>query len=91
MSFISVPVSDVADRCDNSAEIVRWVSESMRPFKIVSDRGYQCLMKTGRPDYYIPSPETVSRDTKQVFVKCRQRIGTMLQVSNNLIIEFIIT
>ncbi|KIL55792.1 hypothetical protein M378DRAFT_53553, partial [Amanita muscaria Koide BX008] len=47
--------------------IVRWVSESMRPFQIVNDRGFQSLMKTGRPDYHIPSPETISRDVKQVF------------------------
>jgi hypothetical protein len=63
-----------------STEIVRWVAESMRPFKIVNDRGFQCLMKTGRPGLYIPSPETVSRDTKNVFARCRKRIATMLQV-----------
>jgi hypothetical protein len=63
-----------------SAEIVRWVAESMRPFKIVRDRGFISLMKTGRPGYYIPSPETVSRDTKKVFARCRKRIATILQV-----------
>jgi hypothetical protein len=62
------------------AEIVRWVSESMRPFSIVDDRGFQSLMKTGRPTYYIPSASTVSRDVKQVFVKVRGRIAKMLQV-----------
>lgn len=66
------------------AEIVRWVSESMRPFKIVKDRGFQCLMKTGRPEHYIPSPETVSRDVKKVFVRCRQRIAAMLQVKSSI-------
>lgn len=59
---------------------MRWVCESMRPFQIVSDRGFQSLMKTGRPEYYIPSPTTVSRDVKQVFVKARQRMARMLQV-----------
>jgi hypothetical protein len=53
----------------------------MRPFKIVKDRGFQSLMKTGRPEYYIPSSETVSRDVKTVFVRSRQRIAKMLQVS----------
>jgi hypothetical protein len=62
------------------AEIVRWVAESKRPFKIVKDRGFQSLMKTGRPAYYIPSPETVSRDVKMVFVEVRKRIAKMLQV-----------
>ncbi|KAG1724562.1 uncharacterized protein EDB91DRAFT_1239965 [Suillus paluster] len=38
------------------AELVHWVAESLRPFNIVKDRGFQCLMKTGRPEYYIPSP-----------------------------------
>ena len=63
-----------------SAEIVRWVAESMRPFNIVKDRGFVSLMKTGRPGYYIPSPETVSRDTKKVFARCRKRIAKILQV-----------
>lgn len=58
---------------------MRWVSESKRPFNIVNDRGFQSLMKTGRPEYYIPSPTTVSRDVKQVFANVRKRIAKMLQ------------
>jgi hypothetical protein len=61
------------------AEIVRWVCENARPFNIVSDRGFRSLMKTGRPEYYIPSPSTVSRDVKQVFVHTRNRIAKMLK------------
>lgn len=61
-------------------EIVRWVAESMRPFKIVDDHGFQCLMKTGRPDHYIPSAKTVSRDVKKVFTQCRKRIAKTLNV-----------
>jgi hypothetical protein len=64
------------------AEIVRWVAESKRPFKIVKDRGFQSLMKTGRPGYHIPSPDTVSRDVKMVFVNVRKRIAKMLQVGS---------
>jgi hypothetical protein len=63
-----------------SMEIIQWVAESMHPFKIVKDQGFQCLMKTGRPGYYIPSPETVSQDTKKVFVHVRRRIAMMLQI-----------
>jgi len=51
----------------------------MRPFNIVKDRGFQSLMKTGRPECYIPSPSTVSRDVKLVFAKARLRIAKMLQ------------
>ena len=62
------------------AEIVRWVAESKRPFKIVVDRGFQSLMKTGRPEYYIPSPTTVSWDVKKVFVNVHKQMATLLQV-----------
>ena len=65
----------------DSAEIVQWVSESMRPFSIVEDRGFHSLMKTGRPEYYLPSTLTVSHDVKEVFTKVRMRITNMLQVS----------
>ena len=61
------------------AEIVRWVAESKRPFKIVSDRGFQSLMKTGRPEYHIPSEHTVSRDVKQAFVHARKQNANILQ------------
>lgn len=36
-------------------------------------------MKTGRPDYYIPSPSTVSRDVRLVFAQVRKRMAKMLQ------------
>jgi hypothetical protein len=62
------------------AEIVRWVSKNMRPFSIVGDRAFLSLMKTGRPEYYIPSPSTVSRDVKLVFRNARKRMAKMLQV-----------
>ena len=63
------------------AEIVRWVSESLHPFDIITDRGFQSLMKTGRPGYYLPHPTTVSRDVRLVFARTRKRVTMMLQVS----------
>jgi hypothetical protein len=62
------------------AEIVLWVSESKRPFKVVKDRGFQKLMKTGQPEYHIPSPETISRDVKKVFLHVQKCMAKMLQV-----------
>jgi hypothetical protein len=62
------------------AEIIRWVTESKRSFVIVKDRGFQSLMKTGRPADQIPSPATMSRDVKTIFVKVCKRIAKMLQV-----------
>jgi hypothetical protein len=42
-------------KTESKAETVRWVSESIRPFEIVEDWGFQFLMKSGRPEFYIPS------------------------------------
>ena len=69
-------------KTESRAEIVRWVAESLRPFETVTDRGFQSLMKTGRPELYIPSPVTISRDVKLVFANVRQRIAQMLQTYN---------
>ena len=60
---------------------MRWVSESLRPYSIVEDRGFKSLMKTGRLASYIPSPSTISHDVKLVFAQTRQRIANMLRVS----------
>lgn len=64
-------------------EVVRWVAENKRPFAIVSDKRFHRLMKTGpgRTELYIPSPATVGRDVRKVFVATRQRIAAKLQVS----------
>ncbi|KAG2092146.1 uncharacterized protein F5147DRAFT_779766 [Suillus discolor] len=66
-------------RTESKAEIVKWVSESLRPYNIVRDRGFQCLMKTGRPEIYIPSPSTISRDVRLVFARTRTRIAKMFK------------
>ena len=65
-------------------EIVEWVTESMRPFSIVEDEGFKTLMKTGRPNHYIPKQHTITRDVKQVFKKMRKRIQKMLKVRSIL-------
>ena len=63
------------------AEIAQWVCVSVRPFDLVSDEGFLFVMKTGRPELYIPSPSTVSRDVRLVFAWTCQRVATMLNVS----------
>ena len=65
------------------AEIVRWVSESLRPFSTIEDRGFKSLMKTGRHEYYLPSHSTVSRDVRLVFAHTCNCIAKMLQVSSD--------
>jgi hypothetical protein len=65
-----------------SVAFVRWVAESNRPFQIVNDPGFRMLMKTGRPDCYIPSAETLSRDVKNIFVRVRACISKTLKVKS---------
>jgi hypothetical protein len=62
------------------------VAESVRPFKIVEDRGFLSLMKTGRPEYYVPSAATVSKDVQLVFGRSRERIAKMLQVRDSSVV-----
>ncbi|KAF9221349.1 hypothetical protein BS17DRAFT_844603, partial [Gyrodon lividus] len=64
------------------AEIVKWVCESLRPFAIISDHSFQSLMKTGRPEYYIPSALTISHDVRLVFARTRVRVAKMLKEYN---------
>lgn len=47
--YIWVPV----DGSFYSTEIVHWVAESLCPFLIVSDQGFQLLMKMRWPEHYI--------------------------------------
>ena len=53
----------------------------MHPFKIVEDDKLKLLMKTGRPEYPLPSATTLSRDVHQVYVHVRHRVAAMLHVS----------
>jgi hypothetical protein len=69
-------------RAEIKAEIVKWVCVSIQPFDVVSDESFHYLMKSGRPDMYVPSPSTVSRDVRLVFTRTRQRIAKMLSVSH---------
>ncbi|KAK0455162.1 uncharacterized protein EV420DRAFT_1621399 [Desarmillaria tabescens] len=50
----------------------------LHPFAIAKDWGFNCLMKTGYPECYIPHPSTISRDVKTVFAKSRNRIADLL-------------
>ena len=63
------------------AGIVCWVSESLCLFERVNNHGFKNIMKTGRPEYYIPSPSTLSWDVRLVFTNIWQRMAKMLQVS----------
>ncbi|EIW53698.1 uncharacterized protein TRAVEDRAFT_133883, partial [Trametes versicolor FP-101664 SS1] len=42
-------------------------------------RALLSLLKTGHPGYFVPSPSTVSRDLKVVFVRTRNHIAKVLQ------------
>ena len=66
----------------NRAKIVQWVAESACLFEIVNNTGFQCLMKMGRPEYYLPKPAVVLRDVWNMFVWAWQRLAEKLQAYN---------
>jgi len=62
-------------KSEAQAEIIQWVSESKRPFNI-KEQGFQSLMKTGRPHYYIPSTITISW-----FLRCQTCLCQCLKMN----------
>ncbi|KAF8257333.1 hypothetical protein EI94DRAFT_1558922, partial [Lactarius quietus] len=66
-------------RLEACAEFVCWVTENKQPFQIVNDRAFHSLMKTGWPESFIPSTESLSRDVKNAFVSAHGHIAKMLQ------------
>jgi hypothetical protein len=64
---------------NSSARIVKWVTENNRPANIIKDRELRELLTAGRPHIELPSPDTISRDIKASFNKCRERIATLLR------------
>lgn len=66
-----------------SVTCARWVAESMRPFRIVKDRGVRWLCKTGRNSFYLPDETTVARDVKRLFLYSQEKLAAELQASFN--------
>lgn len=60
---------------------VKWMAKSHRAFAIVDDKGYHRNMKSGRPHQYIPTADTISRDVRYVFIRAREKIARLLNVS----------
>ncbi|GBE82246.1 hypothetical protein SCP_0406300 [Sparassis crispa] len=60
-------------------KLVKWVTESNHPVRIVSDREFQELMMAGHPTLVLPSSMTLARDIKSLFEHCRERIGQLLR------------
>jgi hypothetical protein len=67
--------------CAYSARLVKWVTENNRPLNIINDRELRNLLTAGRPSIHLPSHDTISRDIKAAFEKCRDRVAKLLQVS----------
>ena len=70
------------------AEIVHWVCTYLCLFDIVSDLYFLSIVKTGHPEYYVPSLSTVSWDVQSVFARMQQRISRLLIVSGLLTYAF---
>jgi len=64
---------------NNSAHLVKWITENNRPANIINDRELRALLTAGRPNIELPSNNTIFRDVKASFEKCRDRIAKLLQ------------
>ena len=67
-------------------EIVHWVAESAWPFKIVTNSGFQCLMRMGRPNCYLPDLCTVSHDVQNAFTQVHRKLALRLQVNVSFVL-----
>jgi hypothetical protein len=67
--------------CHGRVAFCEWIVDSMRPVRIVKDRGLHTIVKTGRPGYEIPSESTVRRDLDVIFDVVEERVGNLLRVS----------
>ena len=76
ITYLTTPASTLEVRVNH----VGWMCESKRPFAIAKDGGYHRNMKTGHPHQYIPSPETISRDVRVVFVEACKHMSRLLKV-----------
>ena len=80
--FSSLRIYSTPNKSICSVAFISWVMESNQPFQIVNDPSFRMLMKTGRPDCYIPSAETLSCDVKNIFVCIHACIAKMLEVKS---------
>ena len=64
---------------DLSAHIAKWVAENNHSANIVSDPELIEILTTGRPHIKVSTPNTVRRDVKAAYAKCRDRITKLLQ------------
>ena len=72
---------DCNSHTTSSVTIVRWISESMCPFRIVKDRGLRWLCKTGQPHFYLPNDTTVAKDVKFLHDWLEHHLAEELQVN----------
>jgi hypothetical protein len=74
-----ISVNTFLDSLYISTHIAKWVAESNRPAIIASDPELINLLSTGHPHLKVPSPNTIRHDVKAAYLKCRERIATLLQ------------
>lgn len=58
---------------------MNWVAERNRPVDIVQDPEFRYPYTVAWPNLVMPSPNTVRRDIKVIYAKCRDRVTTLLR------------
>lgn len=70
---------------------MKWVTESNRPVNIVDDHELRELLRAGRPQLEIPSPDTLARKVHLAFEQASKQIRSLLHVSFFLSLLILLT
>ncbi|THU86659.1 hypothetical protein K435DRAFT_970193, partial [Dendrothele bispora CBS 962.96] len=73
------------------AAVVRWVTESCRPIKIVEDRKLREIVLAGRPQAQFSHRRELAQDIDTAFTVCSERIAKILKVFSSLLVTPIFT
>ncbi|THU99265.1 hypothetical protein K435DRAFT_502649 [Dendrothele bispora CBS 962.96] len=66
---------------ERRAAVVRWVTESCRPIKIVEDRKLREIVLAGRPQAQFSHRRELAQDIDTAFTVCSERIAKILKLS----------
>jgi hypothetical protein len=60
--------------------IAMWCAKNHRPFNFVLDEDYKAEIEMLRPGTILPSPQTVSRDIKSIYIEMSKSVKNYFMV-----------
>ena len=59
--------------------LAKWIFRNHRPFAIIQDKELLQILRMLYAKVEVPSPNTVSRDVREIFALTRKQVGNILQ------------